>query len=144
MDGKNSLKRLLLTGERMAGDLRSFKSDYLIPREVVEALANEVPKRQVPKKPDLPPRAGPSNERPDPEKPVAAKPIGDADPTDHDPHSGCTANWKAAASDEEKRMWGMFEETGIFACACRHSRILWLVDMVRSGERYVMSTLIYL
>ncbi|KIP01438.1 hypothetical protein PHLGIDRAFT_38684, partial [Phlebiopsis gigantea 11061_1 CR5-6] len=33
-----------------------------------------------------------------------------------------------------KRMWAIFEEAGIFACACRHGLILWLVDMVRSGE----------
>ncbi|OSD05539.1 hypothetical protein PYCCODRAFT_1362075, partial [Trametes coccinea BRFM310] len=30
--------------------------------------------------------------------------------------------------------WGIFEETGIFASACRHGLILWLVDMIRCGE----------
>ena len=42
---------------------------------------------------------------------------------------------KAAASDEEKRMWKMYEETGIFACACRHHMMVYIADMVRSGER---------
>ena len=125
----------------MAGDLRSFKSNYLIPREVVEALANEVPKRQVPKKPDLPPRAGPSHERPDQGAdpagaPDVMKPIGNADPPDADPHGGCTANWKAAASDDKKHMWDIFDECGIFASACRHGSILWVADMVQSGELY--------
>ena len=67
--------------------------------------------------------------------PSAPRPL--HDPTDgkeDQPDGGCAANWKAAASDEEKRMWGIFEETGIFACACRHSIILWICDMYRSGE----------
>ncbi|KAI9068752.1 hypothetical protein FKP32DRAFT_1671949 [Trametes sanguinea] len=46
----------------------------------------------------------------------------------------CTSNWKAASAEENKRMWGIFEETDVFACACRHSLVLWLMDMVRSGE----------
>ena len=32
--------------------------------------------------------------------------------------SRCTDNWKAAASEEKKKMWNVFDETGIFACAC--------------------------
>ena len=27
----------------------------------------------------------------------------------------CASNWKAAVSMEKKRMWGVFDETGIFA-----------------------------
>lgn len=46
----------------------------------------------------------------------------------------CVKNWKAASADEKKKMWAMFEESGIFASACRHGCILWLADMVRSGE----------
>ncbi|KAG2101883.1 uncharacterized protein F5147DRAFT_746939 [Suillus discolor] len=46
----------------------------------------------------------------------------------------CSKNWKAAASDEKKRMWAIFEETGIFVGACRHGLILWYTDMMRSGE----------
>lgn len=46
----------------------------------------------------------------------------------------CASNWKAAASTEKKRMWGVFEETGIFACACPHGFVLWLADMIQSGE----------
>ena len=48
----------------------------------------------------------------------------------------CATNWKAAASKEKKRMWGVFDETGIFACACPHGFVLWIVDMVQSGELY--------
>ena len=51
----------------------------------------------------------------------------------------CTSNWKAVVSMEKKRMWGVFDETGIFASACPHGFVLWLADMVQSGEQYVLS-----
>lgn len=46
----------------------------------------------------------------------------------------CVKNWKAASDDDKKRMWAVFDESGIFACACRHGLMLWIVDMIRSGE----------
>ncbi len=46
----------------------------------------------------------------------------------------CVKNWKSAAAEDKKKMWGIFDECGIFASACRHGMILWLIDMVRSGE----------
>ncbi|EKM48913.1 uncharacterized protein PHACADRAFT_107978, partial [Phanerochaete carnosa HHB-10118-sp] len=46
----------------------------------------------------------------------------------------CVNNWKAAAAEVKKMMWKMYEESGKFASACRHGFILWLCDMVRSGE----------
>ncbi|EKM48904.1 uncharacterized protein PHACADRAFT_107991 [Phanerochaete carnosa HHB-10118-sp] len=46
----------------------------------------------------------------------------------------CVDNWKAAAAEAKKKMWKMYEESGVFASACRHGFILWLCDMVRSGE----------
>jgi len=48
----------------------------------------------------------------------------------------CATNWKAAASKEKKRMWGVFDETGIFASVCPHGLVLWVVDMIQSGELY--------
>ncbi|KDQ10069.1 hypothetical protein BOTBODRAFT_116280 [Botryobasidium botryosum FD-172 SS1] len=53
---------------------------------------------------------------------------GEIDPT------ACTARWRAAAEDKLKKMWGIFRETGMFACACRHGLVLWIADMVESGE----------
>ncbi|KAG1797982.1 hypothetical protein EV424DRAFT_1546421 [Suillus variegatus] len=50
--------------------------------------------------------------------------------------STCTDNWKAARDDAKKKSWGIFEETGIFACTCRHGIIQWIVDMIRSGELF--------
>jgi hypothetical protein len=34
-------------------------------------------------------------------------------------------------------MWGLFDEAGIFAGACRHGPVLWVIDMVCSGELWV-------
>lgn len=49
----------------------------------------------------------------------------------------CVNNWKSAKSEESKKMWAIFDECGVFASACRHGFILWLIDMIRSGELYV-------
>ena len=46
----------------------------------------------------------------------------------------CVDNWKAASAELKKKMWQMYEESGVFASACRHGLILWLCDMIRSGE----------
>lgn len=51
------------------------------------------------------------------------------------PISDCVKNWKAAQADSKKRVLGMFDETGWFACGCRHGIILWVCDMIRSGEQ---------
>jgi hypothetical protein len=32
------------------------------------------------------------------------------------------------------KMWGIFEETGLFLALCRHGFVLLLADMVQSGE----------
>jgi hypothetical protein len=37
------------------------------------------------------------------------------------------------------RMWGIFDETGIFLALCRHGFVLVVVDMVQSGELSVAS-----
>ncbi|KAG6870676.1 hypothetical protein C0993_004504, partial [Termitomyces sp. T159_Od127] len=63
----------------------------------------------------------------------------EGDPTDGEMSSStCTNNWKAAAKDENKKMWAIFAESGIFASACRHGFILWICDMITSGELYVI------
>ena len=36
--------------------------------------------------------------------------------------------------DITKRMWGIFDETGIFLSLCRHGFTLVIADMVQSGE----------
>ncbi|KAG1781486.1 hypothetical protein EV702DRAFT_1041995 [Suillus placidus] len=53
-----------------------------------------------------------------------------------DMHMFDSENWKAAADEAKKKTWGIFKETGIFACTCRHGMMLWIVDMVRSSELF--------
>jgi hypothetical protein len=36
--------------------------------------------------------------------------------------------------DVTSKMWGIFDETGIFLVLCRHGFVLVIVDMIRSGE----------
>ncbi|RDX46383.1 hypothetical protein OH76DRAFT_1356170 [Lentinus brumalis] len=133
MDGNNSLKRVATSGGRQQADLRVFEDhDYFLPRDFVDQYANEVKSRQVPRKPELveDPHAMPEAESED-----EAAPEAEGDPTDGAEQLGaCASNWKAAAADEKKRMWSIYDESGIFASACRHSLILWIADMVRSGE----------
>ncbi|KAH9885847.1 hypothetical protein C8Q73DRAFT_620026, partial [Cubamyces lactineus] len=121
MDGNNSLKRLAPLGGRRAGDSRVFRdSDYFLPAAFVNTFAGEVRAKPKPEDDD------------DDDDDESAE---EGDPTDGMTLiSGCTKNWKAAAAEEKKRSWGIFDETGIFASACRHGLILWLVDMIRSGE----------
>lgn len=125
IDGNNSLKRIASVGKRTSADVRVFESDYFLPRSFVDGFADEVRSRPVPRNQS---DDGPEDAFPESET------LGD--PTDGvaEPPSQCTDNWKAASSDEKKKMWGVFEETGIFAGACRHGLMLWIADMVRSGE----------
>ncbi|KAI1798020.1 hypothetical protein LXA43DRAFT_875758 [Ganoderma leucocontextum] len=128
MDGNNSLKRFAPVGNRDVGDTRIFESDYWLSMEFVNTFAGEVKARQL-----QPHVAVPEAEDDDAETEWEDD-NGEGDPTDGAPDSACATNWKAAASDEKKRSWSAFHETGIFASCCRHGIMLWLIDMIRSGE----------
>lgn len=117
MDGNNSLKRCD-RGARVA-DTRVFEdNDYYVSNDYVNRFANEV-KARTPQ---------------DPLSPGQASEGDAADGDEDDSKNGCASRWKAASSDTAKRMWALFDETGVFASACRHGLILWVVDMVKSGE----------
>ncbi|KAJ7869833.1 hypothetical protein B0H13DRAFT_1635067, partial [Mycena leptocephala] len=49
-------------------------------------------------------------------------------------NSACQERWKNLKEDMTSRMWGVFDETGVFLSLCRHGFVLLLADMVRSGE----------
>ncbi|KAE9407449.1 hypothetical protein BT96DRAFT_954511 [Gymnopus androsaceus JB14] len=51
-----------------------------------------------------------------------------------DEENPCAERWKNLSEELTAKMWGVFEETGIFVCLCRHSFVLLIVDMVESGE----------
>lgn len=156
MDGNNSLKRMKPDKNRKVGDGRIMEDcDYFLSAEYVDRFANEVRGRRM-KGPAVPVE-DPSSEE-EPEEPeidtngvetieVEGDPTDGVwvDETDGDTDAklkrkaieACVKNWKAAASDEKKSMWEIFDESGIFAAACRHGLIMVVVDMICSGELYV-------
>ncbi|KAF9068746.1 hypothetical protein BDP27DRAFT_1523863 [Rhodocollybia butyracea] len=46
----------------------------------------------------------------------------------------CEERWKNLSEEVTAKMWGVYEETGVFLALCRHSFVLLITDMVRSGE----------
>jgi Kyakuja-Dileera-Zisupton transposase len=112
-DGNNSLKRVATTGDRAIGDDRIFEdSDYFLPQKFVDQFAEEVGSTTV----DNSNNATLQHDNDD------GQGVGD----------GCPARtWTAAG---EKGTWGIFKESGLFASACRHGLILWIIDMIQSGE----------
>ncbi|KAJ7357924.1 hypothetical protein DFH08DRAFT_953129 [Mycena albidolilacea] len=46
----------------------------------------------------------------------------------------CANCWKNMINDVMLKMWGIFDETGIFLALCRHGFVLVIADMIRSGE----------
>ncbi|KAJ6474311.1 hypothetical protein C8R45DRAFT_935708 [Mycena sanguinolenta] len=58
--------------------------------------------------------------------------VADLLPTDA--KNPCSDRWKNMINDITSRMWGIFDETGIFLALCRHGFVLVVADMVRSSE----------
>jgi hypothetical protein len=123
-DGNNSLSRMAPLGGRQVGDTRIFNSDYYLEPDYINAHASQ---------------SNTLSSDDETINPTSQTHAGqDPELTNTSPAtSACTDNWKAAAADAKKKSWGIFEETGIFASACRHGLVLWIADMVRSGELYV-------
>ncbi|KAI0346613.1 hypothetical protein BDW22DRAFT_1462444 [Trametopsis cervina] len=139
MDGNNSLKRLATTSDRVAADTRILDdSTYFVSRQFVDRYANEIRGRNV-KGPAVKTRDDNSSDEEVDDGEGGTQVEGD--PTDG-LQQQCVDNWKSAAKEESKRMWSIFDESGVFASACRHGLILWIMDMVKSGElaKYPLAT----
>jgi hypothetical protein len=50
-------------------------------------------------------------------------------------YNPCAERWKNMKEELTNKMWGVFDETGVFMAFCRHGFTLILMDMVRSGEQ---------
>ena len=136
LDGNNSLKRIAPTAKHQQGDMRVLEdSDYYLSRDYVDRFANEVQSRRMEKGKDVAGDMYDSGNDADEDEDHGGDPA-DAVPAES-PLASCTRNWKAASAEEKKKMWAVFDETGIFASACPHGLILWIADMVKSGELYV-------
>ncbi|KAG0703468.1 hypothetical protein DFH29DRAFT_981912 [Suillus ampliporus] len=111
LDGGNSAKRMASVGSRQIADMQCFvESNYLLPCDFIDTFAHNIPPQDAVVTADANIDDGDTTEnQPEPENPIAAD---------------CSKNWKAAAGDEKKCMWGIFEETGIFVAVCRHRFLL--------------------
>lgn len=131
IDANFSLKRMALN-DRKEGDVREFHgSDYYLSAAEIARYENEVKSSS---------RRSSDEEPEDESEPVNPLIANEGDATDGLADSGvsaCAARWKAAQSDETKKMWPIFQESGLFASACRHGFILWIADLIQSGELYV-------
>ncbi|KAJ3861132.1 hypothetical protein EV359DRAFT_66742 [Lentinula novae-zelandiae] len=129
VDRNNSLKCMAGIGNREFSDTRIFgESDYYLSKDFVNIYAGEIKTRPLAR----------NIEDEDPDE-LQSDWIDEehGDPTDGIEDSElaqCTENWKAAAADQQKKMWGIFHESGYFTSACRHGFVLWVADMIRSGE----------
>ncbi|KAK7435150.1 hypothetical protein VKT23_019842 [Stygiomarasmius scandens] len=132
IDGNNSLKRIKGINGREVADTRVFTdSTYYLPAEFVDSFAHEVHTQ-----------ATEAADQGSDDEELGDRVNTEGDPTDggeleaetEKTLKGCAERWKAAAKDTSKKMWAIFKESGIFASACRHGFILWIVDMIESGE----------
>ncbi|OJT11774.1 hypothetical protein TRAPUB_11681, partial [Trametes pubescens] len=135
-DGNNSLKRVAKFGDRKVADVREFAdSDYYLSNEFVDQFKHEVDNALA--------NGDPPDQSTGSDHEDAAAAVDPADTVDPSVADHCTRNWKAAANDATKTMWAIFHESGVFGSACRHGFILWIADMVRSGElaKYPLSVI---
>ncbi|KAJ6591458.1 hypothetical protein DFH09DRAFT_1244592 [Mycena vulgaris] len=51
-----------------------------------------------------------------------------------DEDNPCADRWKNMINDVTSKMWGIFDETGVFLALCRHGFVILLADMIKSGE----------
>lgn len=116
-------------GQRGVGDTRELTdSDYFLNTTYVDTFGDEVQ------------RPAQTHVKRELEDEVIDGDDGYVTEADDAQLESCASNWKAAVSMERKRMWGVFDETGVFASACPHGLVLWLADMVQSGEQWVYSS----
>jgi len=46
----------------------------------------------------------------------------------------CTNQWANMINEITARMWGIFNEMGVFLALCWHGFVLVIADMIQSGE----------
>jgi hypothetical protein len=44
--------------------------------------------------------------------------------------TACEERWKNLSEDIMKKMWGIYDETGVFICLCRHGFVWLVADMI--------------
>ncbi|KAL4079175.1 hypothetical protein J3A83DRAFT_4356133 [Scleroderma citrinum] len=121
-DGNSSLSQMTVATGHQVADLQVFWSDYFLDSDYVDLFANRVGCNTEADNGSL------NHDNSDN--------INVAFPSTVPLDMNCTENWKAVAADSKKKSWRIFEETSIFASACWHGMILWIVDMIQSGKLF--------
>lgn len=70
----------------------------------------------------------------DDDEPHATEPAAHPDIEAETLISKCVKRWKNAAPEAKKKMFALFDASGIFVMLCRHGHVIKCCDMVRSGE----------
>lgn len=65
------------------------------------------------------------------------------DVEDDDEQDSCTERWQNMKEDVTSCTYGLYDEMVFFPCLCRHSFVLVVVDIVKSGELFVLSFLFF-
>ncbi|TFK59791.1 hypothetical protein BDN72DRAFT_905544 [Pluteus cervinus] len=126
MDGNNSLRRInaSMHGQRRVDhlDTRTINSDWWLTAGDVDKF-----KHEVQSSPDV------GGDIPNDHN---NKESVDDEAQNGEPLSKCRDRWKNAGPEERKRMFALFEETGVFIASCRHRLVVAGCDMIKSGEQY--------
>ncbi|KAI0085002.1 hypothetical protein BDY19DRAFT_987285 [Irpex rosettiformis] len=138
IDGNNSLKCIRTAEDRQAADTCVLDSDYFLSQEYVDRFAKEVVPR-LRKGPAVRDRNTNDDGTDAIEVPIAGEDLTDGGlPSSDQEHdnamAACMKNWKSAGNDDSKRMWAIFDKAGVFMSTCHHGFILWIIDMIHSGE----------
>ncbi|KAG1884167.1 hypothetical protein F4604DRAFT_1920018 [Suillus subluteus] len=94
---------------------RKFRTDYWLDRTTVDRFKNDV--------------RGQLNTTTNNDDWQDVEP-----PNQSVPSFACVDWWQNAGPEQHKRMFAIFDESGIFIAACRHQFVLLACDMVKSGE----------
>lgn len=143
IDGNNSAKRVQRTSTNDNAmpysielqDERTRESELFIERAEVDDLQDEVQSKSARTRQDKEGNANATTEPAGKRRRKGKDTSEEGTPVDGvAEETPCTTRWVNLASDSQKRMWGIFEETGIFIAACRHGVVFAICDMIRSGE----------
>ncbi|KAF8582264.1 hypothetical protein K439DRAFT_1511399 [Ramaria rubella] len=122
VDGNNSLRQVdasLTKGTNLLLDSRITCTDLWLTRMQVDVFKNEI-------------KAKAKSQKKDDTWLETGKP-GDVT-SGADAVMVCIERWKNGGPEEQKKMWEMFDETGVFIMVCWHGFLLIMCNMVKSGK----------
>jgi len=147
IDGNDSLRRILRRSSSGDDDeslgpscehqnSRQVPGDHYLSRDYVDKWAAGVLQEMIGVNPDA---VGGLIDQKHPNH-LIDRPLWQVD-EDYNP---CANRWKNMKDDITKKMWAIFDKTGIFLALCHHGFSLVIADMVQSGELYVSFVLLFL